>query len=130
MKHTQEILFEMYFSCKECVLVLTITSTFRNCFSLKLLIQLHVIKRTVAEDSTTRHISGFCWGPPTPYAIEEGVYWRWQDVIHRADVTCCHDSGSLLSVCGDRCAAPPSPESNQSDQLSTTHTRHIPPTPN
>ncbi|KAK0135515.1 Actin-binding LIM protein 1 [Merluccius polli] len=46
----------------------------------------------------------------------------------RADGPCCHDSGSLLSVCGDswfilgamvalhhRCAAPPSPESNQCD---------------
>ena len=29
------------------------------------------------------------------------IYWRWQDGICRADVTCCHDSGSLLSVCGD-----------------------------
>ena len=31
----------------------------------------------------------------------ECVYWRWRDVIRRAGVTCCHDSGSLLSVCVD-----------------------------
>ena len=29
------------------------------------------------------------------------IYWKWRDVKSRADGTCCQDSGSLLSVCGD-----------------------------
>ena len=72
--------------------------------------------------------------------VEVCVKWRWQDGIRRADVTCYHDRGSPLSVCGDgwfilgamialhhRCAAPPSQSNQPSEavnQLSTTHTLH------
>ena len=51
----------------------------------------------------TRHLGGFCWGPPTQ---DTGRCW-FEDayigdgMMVYTDVTCCRDSGSLLSVCGD-----------------------------
>ena len=61
----------------------------------------HIGRQCSSRPLATRHISGFCWGPPTQDGWLENIsiYWRWQDVIHRADGTCCHDSGSLLNVC-------------------------------
>ena len=72
-------------------------------------------------------------------AEEECIYWRWRDVIRRADVRCYRDSGSLPSMCvliaglscvpwylmHHRCAAPPRLRPGEAiNQLSTTRTPH------
>ena len=58
---------------------------------------------SVAVDSSHMPHQSLLLGPSKTghrsMLVEVGVYWRWQDGIRRADVMCCHDSGSLLSVC-------------------------------
>ena len=70
---------------------------------------------SVVVTLATRHLSGFCWGPPTQ---DTGrcclrMHAFIGDGICRADGTCCHDSDSLsgvenVSVLGEehRCLLP------------------------
>ena len=80
---------------------------------------------------TTRHLSGFLWGPPTQdmgRCCSRCLLEFKADGIRRADGTSCHDCGSSSSVCVDgwfilgamiahapQVCSPTQPESNQSD---------------